>query len=224
MVLVLAVSVGVLALRALQPSAPPPAAEGDRLVVEEVPGFFGRLLGREARLHITVPGETALSLRMAEGIGSATTQAGEAVTAETIEAVEIEGHEAIGRGARVTGRVAQVEPAAEAGGRGRLVLEFDLVVLADGTRVPVESEPMELLAPPPRPAKSRKTGLAGAWAKVTSTVEGIVRDVKGDDHPGGIAGARAVESGGGMDVELPAGTSLDVALTQPVTVTRPRDR
>jgi tRNA A-37 threonylcarbamoyl transferase component Bud32 len=222
--LVVAATVGGVALRALQPSAPPPPAEGDSLVVEEVPGFFGRLLGREARLHITVPGKTALSLQMTTNVGSATTRPGEAITAELVEAVDIEGHEAMGQGARVGGRVAQVEPAAEAGGRGRLVLEFDVVVLADGTRVPIESEPVEMLAPPPRPAKSRKTGLAGAWAKVTSTVGDIVRDVKGEDSPGGIAGARAVQGGGGMDLELPAGSSLDVALTEPVTVTRLRDR
>jgi hypothetical protein len=192
--------------------------------VEEVPGFFGRLLGREARLHITVPGDTTLTLQMTTAVDSATTRPGEAIDAELVEAIEVEGHEAMERGARVGGRAVQVEPAAEAGGRGRLVLAFDVVVLADGTRLPIESEPVELLAPPPRSAKSRKTGLAGAWAKVTSTVGGLVREVKGEDHPGGIPGARAVQGAGGVDIELATGSSLGVTLTQPVTVTRARDR
>jgi hypothetical protein len=82
---------------------------------------------------------------------------------------------------------------------------------------------VEVVAPPPRPTRSRKKGLAGAWGKVTSTVEDLVREVKGETG-GRVAGTRAVQGGGGVDIELPAGSTLDVALERAVTVSRARDR
>jgi len=216
---------GVVALRVAGPSPPPPSPDENRLVVEEVPGFFGRLLGREARLHITVPAETALSLQMKTDVSSATTRVGEAIASETVEAVEVEGYEAIARGARVTGRVTRVESAEETGGRGRLVLEFDAVVFEDAGRVTINAEPVELVAPPPRPTRGRRKGLAGAWDKVTSTVEEIVREAKGEGgFAGRVAGARAVQSGDRVDVEVPEGSRLGIALTGPVTFTRARER
>jgi len=215
--------VGVVSLRAPDASLSPPSPAEGRLVVEEGPGFFGRLLGRQPRLFITVPAEATLSVELRTPVNSATARPGDAIAAEVVEPITIEGQEAIGQGARVHGRVARVESAAEGGGRGRLTLDFDGVVLTDGARVGIESDPVELTAPPPKQTKSRKKGLAGAWAKVTSTVGEIVREAKGEGRPAGkVAGARAVQGEGGVDIEVPAGSTLDVALTRPVTVTRVR--
>jgi tRNA A-37 threonylcarbamoyl transferase component Bud32 len=197
----------------------PPAPDG-RLVVEEEPGFFGRLLGREPRLFITVPEGSTLSLATRTAIDSATTRRGEALVAEMVKPMTIEGHEAIPSGARVHGRVTHVESAEEAGGRGRLTLEFSAVALPDGSRVRLESEPVELVAPPPGPAKTRRGGLAGAWDKVASAVDDIVHEVKGEGDVGGLSGAHAVEGHAGVDVEVPPGTTLDLQLTQDVTVIR----
>jgi len=223
--LVLAVVAGgvlaVVALRLLNTGpSPPPVADG-RPVVEEELSPFGRLFGRAPRLLITVPGATTLSVEMRTPVGSATARPGDAVTAAVVERIAIGGQEAIGPGAQVHGRVTGVQSAAEAGGRGRLTLGFDVVVLTDGTRVPIDSDPVELTAPRPRSTKSRKKGLAGAWAQVTATVGEIVREAKGDGRAAGrVTGARAVQGDGGVDVEVPAGSTLDVELTRPVTVTR----
>ncbi len=214
---------GVVALRTPQASLPSPPPAAGRLVAEEELGFFGRLLGQEPRLLITVPAGTTLSLEMTTPINSATARPGDRITAEIVEPISIEGHEAIEAGARVRGRVVQVESAEEAGGRGHLILDFDAVELTDGARVEIESEPVDLTAPPPKPTRSRKKGLAGAWAKISSTVGEIVREAKGEGKAArGVAGAHAVQGGGGTDIEMPAGSTLDVGLTREVTVTRAR--
>jgi tRNA A-37 threonylcarbamoyl transferase component Bud32 len=199
----------------------PPAPDG-RLVVEEQPGFFGRLLGREPRLFITVPEGSRLSLATQTAIDSATTRRGEALVAEMVKPITIEGHEAIPSGARVHGRVTHVESAEEGGGRGRLTLEFSAVALPDGSRVRFHSEPVELVAPPPRPVKRQKGGLAGAWDKVTSAVGDLVREVEGGVDSR-VSGAHAVEGGAGVDVDVPAGSTLDIRLTQDVTVVRSKN-
>jgi tRNA A-37 threonylcarbamoyl transferase component Bud32 len=216
--------VGVVALGTRSASrSPAPGAEG-RLVVEEEPGFFGRLLGQSPRLLITLPRETTLSLEMKAPVGSATARPGDEIAAEVVEPVIIEGEEAIGTGARARGRVDRVQSAAEAGGRGRLTLDFHTIVLTDGARVEIESDPVELLAPRPRPTTSRRKGLAGAWSRVTDTVGDIVREAKGEGDGRGVSGAHAVQGAGGVDVVLPAGSTMDIELTRPVTLTRARAR
>jgi hypothetical protein len=211
----------VVGLRLLDPASSPVAS--GRLVAEEELSPIGRLFGRAPRLLITVPAKTTLSVEMRATVDSATARPGDAITAAVVERVLIEGHEAVGPGAQVHGRVTGVTSAAEAGGRGRLTLGFDLVVLTDGTRVRIESDPVELTAPRPRSTTSRKKGLAGAWAQVTATVGDIVREAKGDGRSSGrIAGAHAVQGGGGVDIEVPAGATLDVELAAPVTIARTR--
>jgi serine/threonine-protein kinase len=225
-VLVAGGALGAVALRMLDTGpSPPPAADG-RPVVEEEPGFVGRLLGRAPRLLITVPRETRLNVKMRTPVGSATARPGDAITAEVVERVAVEGQEAIGPGAQVHGRVTRVLSAAEAGGRGRLTLGFDVVVLTDGARVRIESDPVQLTAPRPSSSstRSRKKGLAGAWAQFTATVGEIAREAqRGDGHAAGrLSGAHPVQGDGGVDIDVPAGATLDVELTRPVTVTRAR--
>jgi predicted Ser/Thr protein kinase len=216
-------ALGVVALRTLGTSPPTPPAAGGGLVVEEELSPFGRLFGRAPRLLITVPGDTTLSVEMRTPVGSATARPGDAITAAVVERIAIEGQEAIGPGAQVHGRVTGVMSAAEAGGRGRLTLGFDIVVLTDGTRVGIDSDPVDLTAPRPGSTKSRKRGLAGAWAQVTATVGEIMREAKGNGRAAGrVAGAHAVQGEGGVDIDVPAGSTLDVELTAPVTITRAR--
>ena len=212
---------GIVALRGPDP-APLPGADR-RLVVEEELGFLGKLLGRAPRVFITVPAETLLSIEMRTPVSSATARSGDKVMAEVVERITIEGQEAIGNGTRVDGRVSRVESAERAGGRGRLGLDFDAVVLADGARVRIESDPVELTAPRPRPAKGRKKGLAGAWDQLTATVGEIMRDAKrGGRATGGVAGAHPVQGDGGVDVDVPAGSTLRIELTRAVTIARVR--
>jgi tRNA A-37 threonylcarbamoyl transferase component Bud32 len=213
---------GIVALRGSDSTPSPSPGADRRLVVEEEQGFLARLFGRAPRVFIRVPAETLLSIEMRTPVSSATARPGDAITAQVVERTTIEGQEAIGTGARVNGRVSRAESAQRAGGRGRLNLDFDSVVLADGTRVRIESDPVELTAPRPRPTKGRKKGLAGAWDQLAATVGEIVREAKGGDRTGGVAGAHAVQGDNGVDVEVPAGSTLRVELTRAVTITRVR--
>jgi len=216
-------ALGVVALRTLGTRLPTPPAAAARLVVEEELSPIGRLFGRAPRLFITVPGETRLSVEMRTPVASATARPGDAITAEVVERVAVEDQEAIGVGAQVHGRVTRVMSAADAGGRGRLTLSFDVVVLTDGTRLRIDSDPVVLTAPRPKSARSWKKGLAGAWAQVTATVGEIVREAQGNGRAAGrVAGAHAVQGDGGVEIEMPAGSTLDVELTGPVTIARAR--
>ena len=201
------------------PSGPP--TPGGRLVVEEELGLIGSLFGQEPRLLITVPSETILSLEIQTAVSSATARRGRQITAQVVRPIVIEGHEAIAAGARVDGRVAGVQSAKEAGGRGRLTLEFGRITSSDGATVRIQSNSVELVAPPPRTAKRRRGGLAGAWDKVTSSVDEFVSDVKAE-LAGGVSGAQAVQGGTGVDISVPTDSHLSIRLRQEFTVARER--
>ncbi len=153
--------VGVQALRS--PSTPPPAPQGEAgaLVVEEQLGFVGRMLGRQPRVFITVPAATGLALELQTSLSSATSNQGDAFTAEVREPVEVEEVEAVRAGARVFGHLSSVTPAEEAKGRGALTLEFDSVTLADGRELEIDTAPLVLRAPPGR-GGTRRGSLPGS--------------------------------------------------------------
>ena len=205
----LAVAVGVQALRS--GVASPPPAETGALVSEEEVGFFGRVLGREPRLFITVPAATALRVELRTPVGSALSSPGDEFAGEVRRAVEVEGVEAVKVGARVSGHVASVTPAEEAGGRGALTLAFDEIVLVDGRELEIEAAPVVLRAPEPR---RKKKGLIAGITDAGAVIGGFFGSRK-EEAIGGAAGADIVYSERGADVELTAGSSLEVQLAAP---------
>jgi hypothetical protein len=213
-----------LVVQALRSATPPASTPGGGLVVEEPVGFFGRVLGREPRLLITVPAATTLQLDLQTPISSATSSVGDAFTAEVREPVEVEEVEAVRGGARVFGRLSNVTTAEEGRGRGALTLEFETVTLVDGRELDIEAIPVVLRAPAPR--RQNKKGLIAGIAGAGAALGGLIGGKKGalaGAALGGVTGAGIAYSETGADIELPAGSGFEVQLAAPVVVTRVRD-
>lgn len=213
---------GFAGVQALRPAAAPPRlppGESDRLVVEEELGFFGRVLGREPRLLITVPAATTLRVELQTSISSATSRPGDEFEAEVRKPVQVEGVEAVEAGARLLGHLSNATPAAEAKGRGTLTLEFDSVTLADGRELAIETAPVVLRAPPPK--KKKKKGLIGGITGAGAALGEIISRRRG--AVGGVAGSGIAHSERGADIELAAGNSFEVQLAAPVVVSRVRN-
>jgi serine/threonine-protein kinase len=200
-----------------------PRPTGGALVVEEPVGFFGRLLGREPRLLVTLPAGTSLRLTLVTPLSSETAGAGDALSAETTSAVRIEGVEALPTGSQLAGRVTQAASAAAAGGRGEMTLEFDSVTLPEGGRYSLRTRPLSLRAP--AIARRRENALVAGLSEVGAAVGGLLGGRKGASAGGvvgGAAGAAYVTSEKGRDVTLPARASLSVETAEPTTLRRPR--
>lgn len=216
--------VGVLAMRSMGGPPPPSSADGGPLIVEEELGFFGRVLGREPRLFITIPTETDLQVELQTTLSSATSRTGDEFTAQVRRPVEIEDVEAVRTGARVFGHLSAVTSAEDGGGRGALTLEFDSVALADGRELDIEAAPVVLRAPAPK--KKNKKGLIAGIAGAGAAIGGIFGGKKGalaGAALGGVAGAGIAYSEKGADIELASGNTFDVQLAAPVVITRVRD-
>jgi len=112
---------------------------------------------------------------------------------------------------------------ARAGGkmreRARLGVKFTSVVLADGTRLPLQTETIFREGDPPGRESTAKIGGGAIGGAI---IGGILGGAKGAAIGGSIgagAGTAAVMAGDRNQATLSAGTPLTVRLEEPVTVT-----
>ncbi len=195
-----------------------------QLIVEEEPGFIGKLLGSPNRLVITVPETTRLDLSLGTELSSETAQAGDEFTATLGSPIEIEGIEAVAAGSRIQGHVSHAAGAGEVSGRGAITLELDSISLPDAGRVDLQAEPISFEA---RGTRKKDAGIIGGLAGVGAVVGGIIGGKKGaviGGAAGGGAGTTVVLTTKGEEVILEEGASFSVRLRAPFTVTRESPR
>ncbi|MSO81736.1 MAG: TrbI/VirB10 family protein [Acidobacteria bacterium] len=126
---------------------------------------------------------------------------------------------AIPSGAKVYGEVTLVERGGRLRDRARLGVRFMSVVLADGTRLPLDTDTIYRDGDTPGGESSAKIG-GGAIAG--AIIGGIFGGTKGaviGGSAGAGAGAAAVLAGGRNAATLPPGTPITIRLTKPATVT-----
>jgi hypothetical protein len=218
--------VGILLARSGSVDAPAPAGEnGDEtggasmLVQIEDVGFLGRLVGKTPRVHITVPEGTTLPLELVTELSSATAQPGDPFEAQTTAPISIEEREAVPAGSVVQGHVSHAAAAGKVKGVGELTLEFDTLVIGEA-QLPIQSAPFSRKARTTARRDAKTVGIgAGAGAVIGGLFGGKKGAVRGGLVGGAVGGAKVMTTRG-QDVDLPAGTSLEIALDQSIVVTR----
>ncbi len=206
------------------PRSPGEPVELAELVVEEEPGFFGKLLGSPNRLVITVPETTRLDLSLGARLSSDTAQAGDEFEATLASPIEIEGFEAVPAGSRIEGHVSHAAGAGDVSGRGSITLELDSLSLPEGGRVEIQAEPVSFEA---RGTKKKDAGIIGGLAGVGAVVGGIIGGKKGaaiGGAAGGGAGTTVVLTTKGEEAVLEEGASFSARLAAPFTVSRDSPR
>jgi hypothetical protein len=219
-VVVLASLAGWLWSRSGERRGSRPARAQGELVVEEEPGFLGKLLGSPNRLVITVPESTRLSLSLETPLSSETAQAGDEFSAVLASPIQIERIEVVPAGSRIEGHVSHAAPAGDVSGRGSLTLELDSMSLADGDRIDIQAEPISFEA---RGTKKKDAGIIGGLAGVGAVVGGVIGGQKGaliGAGAGGGAGTAVVLTTKGEEVVLGEGASFATRLASPFTLTQ----
>lgn len=169
---------------------------------------------------IVVPADTVISVVLDESLGSKISSTGQRFTATVESPVEVDGHTAIPKHARVEGKVKE----AKAAGRfkGGAVLELTLTSVT----VNEKDYPMQTNAPvETRKGKGKRTAvLVGGGAGGGAAIGAAAGGGKGAGI-GALIGAAAGAGGAGLtgnrDITLPAETALSFKLTQPLEV-RPK--
>jgi len=161
---------------------------------------------------IDVPNGTEMTVRLDTTISSRTARREDRVDGTVAESVRVDGRVAIPAGSRVRGIVQDVQAANRPSHGGRIDLSFDQLIMPDGRRVEMRSSVSSIQ----EEGFSKKR--AGLGAALGGILGGVLEGKKGALIGVLVGGGGAVIASKGDDVELPAGTVVNLRLDRPVAV------
>jgi hypothetical protein len=169
--------------------------------------------------ELVVSADSVVGLQVESSITSERARVEDEVVAHVTRDVRVGDRVAIPAGAKALGEVTLVERGGRLRERARLGIRFTSVVLADGTRIPLETETIYREGDAPGGESAAKIGGGAIGGAI---IGGILGGAKGAAIGGSVgagAGTAAVMTGGRNAATLPTGTPITVRVTQPTTVT-----
>ncbi len=166
---------------------------------------------------IVVPAGTAVTVRLAQSVGSKISQPGQSFSGTVAESVAVGGRTAIPAGAKVNGTVVDAKPLGRFAGGASLSLRLNSVDI-NGTGVPIQTSSVTQT----EKGKGKRTAvLAGGGAAVGALIGGLAGGGKGAGIgalAGGGAGTGGAAFTGNKDIVLPAESALTFTLSQPLQI------
>lgn len=186
-----------------EPIAPPEPAEpkGPKLV------------------DLVVSTDSVLGLQMETSLTSEKARVEDEVLARVTRDVRVGDRVAIPAGSQARGEVTMVERGGKVRDRARLGVRFTSVVLADGTRVPLETDTIYREGDSPSTESTAKIGGGAIGGAILGGIFGGAKGAAIGAATGAGAGTAAVVAGGRNAATLPSGTPVTVRLVKPATVT-----
>jgi hypothetical protein len=171
--------------------------------------------------NLIIPTGTRVLLRVDKAISTKVVNPGDKLYLETAVPVSAEQRIVIPRGSQVTALVKQASRGGRGGAKGELILEFVSIILPNGTHREIRSR---LSSADGRPLDRSEGSLRGQRSKVedastvgsTTGAGASIGSLGGHTGIGAAAGAAAGLAGifakRGPDVEIAAGTTLEMSL------------
>ena len=169
--------------------------------------------------ELVVAADSVVGLEIETAVTSERARVEDAVTARVTRDVKVGDRVAIPAGSRALGEVTVVERGGRLKERARLGVRFTSIVLADGTRLPIETDTIYREGDSPTNESAAKIGGGAIGGAI---IGGILGGAKGAAIGGAIGaggGSAAVMAGGRNAATLPSGTPVTVRVQDPVTVT-----
>jgi type IV secretory pathway VirB10-like protein len=169
--------------------------------------------------ELVVDADSVIGLQIDSGVTSETARVEDAVTGRVTRDVRVGDRVAIPAGARAEGEVTLVERGGKVKDRARLGVRFTSIVLADGTRVPLDTETIYREGNGPSGESAAKIGGGAIGGAILGGILGGAKGAILGGSAGAGAGTAVVLAGGRNPATLPAGTPVTVRVTSPATVT-----
>ena len=194
--------------------APPPAPVVETAPVEAPKRQFEEL---------TVKADSMVAIRLNQQLSSATAKVEDRVTAIVSNDLMADGRMVVPAGSRLEGTVTTVQPGSKFKGRARLGIRFHTLVLADGMRVPIQTEALYRDGESATRATATKVGTGAAAGAIIGGLLGGKRGAIIGGTVGAGGGTAAVMASDSREAVLESGSPLSMRLTAPVTITVERD-
>lgn len=167
---------------------------------------------------VTIPAGTVITVRLNETLSSEKNQPGDRFTATLDQPLIVEGLVLAERGARVEGRVLEVEQAGRVRGLASLKVHLVRLHTADGQDVTISTQPFSKTAEASKGEDAKKIGIGAAVGAAIGAIAGGGRGAAIGAGVGGAAGTGTVLATRGKPAVLPSETRLSFRLQEPVTV------
>jgi len=168
--------------------------------------------------EVTVASDSVIGLRLDSTISSETARVEDRVNARLSRDVMVGGRVAIASGSRLEGVVTQVERGGKFKERPRLGIAFNTLVLADGTRVSIQTDTIFRDGDSPAGQANAKVGGSAVIGAIVGAMIGGRKGALFGGTAGAAGGAAAVAAGDRAEAVMTSGTQLTVRLTSPITV------
>jgi hypothetical protein len=168
--------------------------------------------------EVTVLADAVLGLRLDSTISSETARVEDRVNARLTRDVLVDGRVAFASGSRLEGVVSQVERGGKFKDRPRLGVVFNTLVMADGTRVAIQTDTIFRDGDAPSGQANAKVGGSAVVGAILGAMIGGKKGAMLGGAAGAAGGAAAVAAGDRAEAVMTSGSSLTVRLTAPVTV------
>jgi hypothetical protein len=167
--------------------------------------------------ELTVNEKAVIGIQLDAPISTETARLEDRISAHVTRDVTVDGRTVVPAGSIVQGVVTAVERGGRFRERARLGMRFTTVILADNTRVPVQTETIYRAGDPPGTEATAKIGASVVVGTILGAVIGGKKGAAIGSTAGAAGGTAAVMAGGPNEVVLAAGTTLTVRLTGPAT-------
>ena len=169
--------------------------------------------------ELAIPADSVIGLQVDTTITSDTAKMEDPVRARVTRDVKVRDQVAIPAGTRVEGAVTMVDRGGRLKDQARLGIRFHTVVLADGTRLPINTETVYRDGESPKRESAAKIGGGAVGGAVLGAILGGKKGAIIGSTVGAGAGGAAVAASEPNAATLPAGSTVTVRVSSPATVT-----
>jgi hypothetical protein len=168
---------------------------------------------------LIISADSVIGLEVESSVTSEQARVEDEVVARVTRDVKVGERVAIPAGARAIGEVTLVERGGKMREKARLGVRFTSLVLADGTRVPIDSDTIIREGSSPGNESAAKIGGGAIGGAIIGGILGGAKGAIIGGSAGAGAGTAAVFAGGRNPATLTAGAPITVRLLKPATVT-----
>ena len=168
--------------------------------------------------ELTVAKHSVIGIRLDAPISTRTARVEDRVSATVSRDVTVAGRTAIAAGVRLEGTVVLVERGGRFRNRPRLGLQFDRMILADGTRVNLKTDTIYREGDSPTADATAKVGTGAVAGAILGAMIGGKKGAVIGSAAGAAGGVATVMRGDEGEASLPGGAPLTVRLTEDVAV------
>ena len=204
---------------------PTPSSSGSLPVADPIPARVEESAAVDTRAsepqrtyeELVIATDSVIGLQTNTALSSERARVEDRVEARVTRAVRVNDRIAIPEGTKAIGTVTVVERGGKFKERARLGIRFNMLVLDDGTEVPIDTETIYREGDAPNSAQ--KVGGAAVGGAILGAIIGGGKGAVLGGLAGAGGGAAVTMAGDRKAATLAAGAPLTVRITAPVTVT-----